>query len=155
MQNDSARDAALLLLRLCGLYLALGHGLGKVMALSTGAGQGVVDVVSALGFPLPTAFAWLLGLTELVGGLAIALGLYTRVAAAAAAVAMIVAAFAYHLAHLHLLTWLGLSVTSQEVLDSRGDPERAILYALIFLALALFGAGRFSVDATRSRSYRF
>lgn len=139
-------DVALLLLRLSGLYLAFGHGWGKFSALVTGNGERVVNMVSGLGFPLPTVFAWALGITEFVGGLCLALGLGTRLFGALVAVAMFVAAFVRHRAIFQFLSWIGVSAGSEEELRAAGDPERAVLFLLIGAALAILGAGRLSLE---------
>jgi putative oxidoreductase len=140
----------LLILRLAGLYLALGHGLGKVMGLASGQSQFPAGLAS-MGFPLPTVFAWAAGLSEFAGGLAIALGLFTRWAAAFAAFTMFVAGFVRHKAVGHFLSWVGISPASEESLKAWGNPEMALLYLLVFVAIALVGAGAFSIDAKLGR----
>jgi putative oxidoreductase len=138
-------DLALLVLRLTGLYLALGHGLGKVTALASGE-SGFVAGVERLGFPQPTVFAWAAALAELLGGLLVAFGCFTRAAAALAAVTMCVAAFARHKAHLQGLAALGLGAETEEAIKSWGDPEKALLYLIVLLAILLTGPGAWSVD---------
>ena len=64
MSRTLPSDVALLLLRLSGLGLALAHGYGKVVALSTGQGDRFIAGVEALGFPLPGLFAWAAALAE-------------------------------------------------------------------------------------------
>lgn len=138
-------DVALLLLRLSGALLALLHGWSKVYRLATG-DYGFARTVANLGFPLPEAFAWAAALTELVGGLCVALGFGTRVAAGLAAFTMAVAAFARHRAHLHLLSGIGVRPVAGETLSAWGNPELALVYLLVFVALALLGGGRFALD---------
>ena len=145
-----ANDIGLLVLRLAGLYLAIGHGWGKVAGLATGQGrflQGVTD----MGFPLPVVFAWAAALSELVGGLFVAIGFLTPWAAGFAAFTMFVAAFARHHAHGHLLSSLGIAPAAEETLKGWGNPELSFVYLLILLAVALVGPGRFSIDALRTR----
>lgn len=146
MSKTLLSDMALLLLRLSGLGLALTHGYGKVVALSTGHGGGFIAGVASLGFPLPGLFAWAAALAEFVGGLCVALGLGTWVAAAFAATTMFVAAFLRHHALQHLLVTLGAMKASEETVRSWGNPELALVYLLVFATLALTGGGRFSLD---------
>ena len=146
MSKTFPNDIALLLLRLSGLGLALAHGYGKVAALATGQGDGFIAGVDSLGFPLPGLFAWAAALAELLGGLCVALGLGTRVAAALAGATMFVAAFVRHHALQHLLVALGAMKASEETVRSWGNPELALVYLLAFATLVLTGGGRLSLD---------
>lgn len=137
------KDTALLLLRLAGLGLAFGHGWGKVASLATGGGDRLIANVGTLGFPLPGFFAWAAAMAEFAGGLCVALGLGTRIAASLAASTMFVAAFLRHKFHLHLLVWLGLYSPPEDVIKSWRNPELAMIYLFCFLALVLLGGGRF------------
>jgi putative oxidoreductase len=92
------------------------------------------------------AFAWAAALSETLGGLLVGLGLFTRFAAPACAFTMAVAAFGRHQAHQHLMVKLGLRSAGEETLKAWGDPEMALLYLACFVAVALMGAGRFSLD---------
>jgi putative oxidoreductase len=139
-------DAALLILRLSGLGLALAHGLPKIQRFLAGQATPFIDGVEALGFPYPTVFAWAATTAELVGGFLIAFGLFTRAAAGFAAFTMFVAAFLRHRLFHQTLAFVGVSPVSEQDLESWGNPERAAVYLLIFLALVLMGGGRFSLD---------
>ena len=144
-------DAALLLLRLgLGLGMALAHGLPKVMALAAG-DMGFVEGVQKLGFPYPLVSAWISALVELVGGVAIALGLFTRPFAGLNAVNMVVAAFLRHKAHLHLLGVTGFRVWTEEQLKAWGRPEMALLYLLGFTVLLMMGPGALAMDMMGGR----
>jgi putative oxidoreductase len=141
-------DLALVLLRLSGLGLALFHGWPKVLGLYLGTSR-FPEGVAALGFPSPVAFAWMAALSELLGGLGVALGLLTRYSAIAAALPLLVAAFLRHHAHDHLLVWLRLRSASAETLAGWGSPELALVYLLPIVAVGLLGPGRLSVDGMR------
>ncbi|HVR29189.1 MAG TPA: DoxX family membrane protein [Thermoanaerobaculia bacterium] len=155
MSREWRTDLALLLLRLSGLGLAFAHGWGKVIALSAQGGDApFVAGVAALGFPFPLVFAWAAALAELAGGLLIAVGLFTRIAAAAAAIAMAVAAFLRHRFAQQILAWLGILEVSDETRQRWGSPELAAVYLAILLALVLMGGGRFSLARLVRRSTR-
>lgn len=143
-----AHDVGLLVLRLAGFGLALAHGWGKVAALSVG-NVGFVNSVLGLGFPVPVLFAWAAALTEFAGGLMIGLGIFTRQAAALGAVTMTVAAFGVHRAHLHFADALGIIQVGEENLRRFRSPELALVYWLIFVALALLGSGRIALRPSR------
>jgi putative oxidoreductase len=146
MKGSFRTDAALLILRLSGLGLALAHGWAKIENFLSGESAQFVEGVARLGFPYPTVFAWAATLAELVGGSLIALGLLTRVAAGFAAFTMFVAAFLRHRLAQQTLAFFGINPIAADVLEGWGNPERAALYLLIFLALVLMGGGRFSLD---------
>jgi putative oxidoreductase len=101
---------------------------------------------------MPIVFAWLAALAEFVGGLCIALGIGTRIAAGFAAFTMFVATFFRHRLLQHILVWLGTMSPPEDVVASWGSPERAATYMLIFIALILMGGGRFSLDRLVKRS---
>lgn len=109
-----------------GVLIAASHGLPKVM-------DGVerhTNTVASLGFPFPALFAWLSALTELVGGLLIAAGLFTRPAA--------------------IISILNLAVALYRH-QQQGDPfsrmEMALLFIAVFAAMGIAGAGPWSLDA--------
>ena len=119
-----AYDLAFLALRLAfGSALALSHGWGKLAAPA----QFILGLTKR-GFPLPEVFGWAALLSEFAGGILLALGLFTRPAAAFVLLTLGVAAFDIH----------------------AGDPfarrELALAYAVVALALLIAGPGRFSLD---------
>lgn len=136
--GDTSRwtDVGLLILRLgFGLSLAFAHGLGKLPP-----SEGFVGVTGELGFPAPLLFAWAAGLSEFVGGLFLAVGLFTRPAGLFVAITLGVAAFLQHAG------------------DPFPDRELALAYFAVGLAFAFTGAGRYALDARirrRSPSYTY
>ena len=128
--QHSRLDWGLLLLRIgFGGIMAFVHGLPKLNKLISG------DFAFADPLGLGAAFSLVLVvLAEFVCGLLIAGGLLTRLATIPLIVTMLVAAFITH----------------------GDDPwqkkEMAVLYLIAYLALALTGPGRLSLDALRNRS---
>ena len=145
--SERWRPLGLLLLRLAGVYLALGHGWGKLSGLASGGSERFVATLGQLGFPAPVVFAWLAALSETVGGLLVALGLFTRVAAAFAAITVGVATFVRHHALEQWWSALRGQELSEETRRAWGSPEMAFLFFLIMSALVVLGAGRWSLDA--------
>lgn len=127
---DRYRNAGLLILRVgVGLYIALAHGWGKISAgpeLWTQVG-GTMEQVFGIGF-LPAFWGFMAAVAEFFGGLLVALGFLTRPALILLIINMAVAAT------MHLTT-------------GEGNPERAVLYGIVWLALFVTGPGRYSLDA--------
>lgn len=123
------RDFGLLLLRaLFGLYLAFGHGLGKITGgPEQWAGLGGTMEIFGLGFA-PTFWGFMAAVAEFVGALLVAIGLLTRPAA--------------------LLVTLNMSVAATAHITGAidGGPEMALLYGIVFLSLLFIGPGKYSVD---------
>jgi putative oxidoreductase len=140
-----AVDLALLLLRLSGGLMIANHGWGKLVRMAAG-DTGFVTGVQQMGFPFPAVFAWAATLAETLGALFVLMGLFTKAAAAAGAFGMFVAAFLRHKAHLHAMAGLGLAQYPPDTVKGWGNPELALMYLLVFLALALAGGGRFAVE---------
>jgi len=126
---DKFRDFGLLLLRvLFGLYLAFGHGLGKITGgPEQWAGLGGTMEIFGLGFA-PTFWGFMAAIAEFVCALLVAVGFLTRPAALLVVINMSVAATAH--------------ITG--VID--GGPEMALLYGIAFLSLIFVGPGKYSVD---------
>jgi len=136
-----ALDVALLILRLSGILMIANHGWGKLVRMSAG-DTGFIMGVQQMGFPYPAVFAW----AATLGAVFLVIGLFTRAAAAVSACNMFVAAFLRHKAHLHGMIGLGLAQYPPDVVKGWGNPELALVYLAIFLALALAGGGGFSVE---------
>ncbi|MFJ1936206.1 DoxX family protein [Kitasatospora sp. NPDC088160] len=132
----SAADVGLLVLRLAGLLLA-GHGAQKLFGLFGGAGLSATGKgFEALGYRPGVLFAALGGASELAGGLGLALGLFTPLAAAAVIGVMINA----------------MSVSSGGGLwADKGGMEYPLCLALIAIAVSAIGPGRLALD----RSFRW
>jgi len=124
---SSTRDIGLLVLRVGVAILFIMHGYGKLFGHAPGM-EMFTGMVTGMGFPLPTAFAYLAALSEFVGGIALLLGVFTCTAGTLTAITMFVA-FAF--AHKFDL--------------NAGGAAFSLLVSSI--ALALLGPGKYSVKA--------
>jgi putative oxidoreductase len=96
-----------------------------------------VNLVARLGFPYPTVFAVLSALAESVAALMVALGIYTRVAAAIIVINMAVA-----------------FDNEASQWTTGGTPEMPGLYLVVAIALVMLGGGGFAVDGLWRRGRR-
>ena len=123
---DAVEPLSWLLIRLTVGLMLLPHGIPKVMA-------GVATAAAGLerrGIGAAEPLAVVLNVLETLGGLCIALGLFTRFFAAAITIEMAVIAYSY----LPKFGWTGPGY------------EYPLMWGLIMLAIALRGGGPFSLD---------
>jgi len=127
---QSNSSTTILLGRVLLAVIFLLSGFGKLTAIS-----GTAAYFGALGLPVPTATAVLVGLIELVGGLAILVGFQTRIAAWVLAIFTIATGLVAHTGwadQMQMIQFLkNLAITGG------------------FLLLASSGAGAYSIDAKR------
>ncbi len=126
--NSTARDVAILLLRIVLGVLILMHGIAK---LNSGPGA-VLDTVVKAG--LPAAIAYLVYVGEVLAPVLLILGVWTRLAALVVAINMVFAVVLVHTGQL-----LSLAKTGGYALELQA------IYLTVAMAIALLGAGRFSV----------
>ena len=119
----------LAILRIVTGLLFLEHALIKLAGFPPGGKPGLQEVGS---------FLWIAGLVELVTGVLVSVGLFTRLAAFVAAGEMAIAYWSVH------------AKTSFYPAVNMG--EAAILYCFIFLYLAAAGPGAWSIDGARTRT---
>jgi putative oxidoreductase len=112
------------LLRIVSGYLFLLHGLAKASGAN-------FHLMSLMG--LATTI-------EIVGGILIILGLFTRIAAFIASGEM---AFAYFMAH---------AVKGHTLMPIQNGGDAAVLFCFIFLYLAFAGPGPCSIDQLRHKA---
>jgi len=123
----------LLVVRLVVGGLFFGHGTQKLFGWFGGYGiEGVGDFMESLGYRPGPVNAAVAGIAEAGGGALIALGFFTPLGAAAI-VGVMVATLAVH--------W------PKGLWNDRGGFELPLVYATTVIALAIVGAGRYSLDA--------
>lgn len=120
------------LLRFVGGAALVTHGYGKIMDPFAASGM-----VESLGFYPGTFWSPLLSATEFFGGILLAIGLFTRPAAFATMIVLLVT------------VWFHWSVQGQGYAGS----EKSILWAAIMLFFVIRGANTQSVDAKIGRQF--
>lgn len=128
--TPAGASAAILLGRVLLSSLFLFAGFGKLTDIAGTAGW-----FGSIGLPAPTIVAVLVGLLELVGGLAILVGFQTRIAALALAAFTVAASL---IAHTNFADQVQLLMFLKNISITGG-----------LLVLAAFGAGALSIDAKR------
>ena len=131
-------DALALLARFLLAAVFLPNGLLKLSNLT-----GTAGYFESLGFPLPYAVAVATGLFELLAGLAIVAGFQTRIVAMLLAAFSIAASAIGHMGQSSddpVISFMHLQAMLKDIGLAGG-----------FLALALAGPGRFSLDGARQR----
>lgn len=133
-------------LRLIVGYGFMAHGYAK-LSKGPDAFAGILD---ALGVPASYFMAWLTILVELVGGLAVLLGAFVRMASVPMVVVLLVAMFTVHLRYGFSSIKL-IAVTAQGAQFGPPGYETDLLYIACLAALVLGGSGPFAVDGFRAR----
>lgn len=122
MNNTLLKDTGLAVLRIGAAAMMLVHGYGKLQMLINGD-----EFANPIGIGA-TPSLFLVVISELVCPILIIFGFKTRLAAIPTAITMAVAAFVVH----------GANPFQKK--------ELALLYLVIFVAIALLGPGKFSID---------
>lgn len=130
--NDDIKDWAALLGRMLMAILFVVSGFGKIPGF-----EGTVGYISHAGLPFPQLLAALAILFELGGGIAIAIGWKTRLAALALALFMIVITPIFH-------RFWGLPPELAMQQQIHFMKNVAVLGGI--LVLYAFGPGRYSLD---------
>jgi putative oxidoreductase len=121
-------DTVYCLMRLIVGLLFASHGGQKILGFPPGGHGAPTDVLGLVG-------AWI----ELAGGLLIAFGFLTRIAAFIASGMMAVAYFMVH-----------AQMGSFFPIINKGEP--AVMYCFIFLFIFFYGPGRLSIDSLIARA---
>ncbi len=132
--HDRASGFAYPLIRFFTGLILMPHGARKLFGWFGGSGPVATGEGFAKGLGLEPGlfFALLVGGTEFFGGLCLAIGLFTRIAAAGTVIIMAVAIIAVHLGN-------GFFVTE-------GGYEYALLWGIVALAIFFRGGGELSID---------
>jgi putative oxidoreductase len=131
--TEKRLDIALLVLRLVLAAVFITHGYSKLFHMGIG---GVTGFFTSIGVPVPGVAAPFIAVLEFVGGIAILLGVFTRVAAFLLACDMLGAIILVHAKN-------GYAAPKgvEAVLGNFG----------MAVAIALLGAGAYAIDALISR----
>ena len=136
---NGGTDIGLLLLRLGVGGVVLAHGAQKVFGLWGGTGiAGFATNLEGLGYQQATTLSWVTGVTELVAGAFLVLGLFTPLAATAVLAIMINAVL--------LKLGNGFFVTGPRGSDA---VELSLVLGLGAACLVLTGPGRVALDNGR------
>ena len=130
----NSEDTGKLILRVSLGVMILLHGIAKIM----GGVDGIVGMVSKAG--LPAALGYLVYVGEVLAPLLLIVGLWTRLAALVVAINMVIAVVLVHMGELFTLTKQG-----GWALELQG------MFLFAAIAVALLGAGRFSVGGAHGR----
>ncbi|RWP71140.1 DoxX family protein [Mesorhizobium sp.] len=129
------RNALLLLSRLLLAALFVPSGFHALTDIA-----GTSGYIASLGLPLPTSVAWATGLFELIAGLLILVGLKTPIVALLLAAFCIAAGF---IGDDPTLAFMHSQMLMKDIALSGG-----------FLALAMAGAGAYSIDGWTLKARR-
>jgi putative oxidoreductase len=135
--KSNVNDFALFLLRLALGGVMWAHGAQKLLGLFGGAGtQAFVHHVAILGFP--PALAWLVVAVEFLGGIALVLGVLSRLAALGIAAEMAVGVWRVHAANGFFMNWNGVA--------GRGEGfEYSLVLGVVALVILIAGPGGYSL----------
>lgn len=123
-------DLGLLVLRVVLGFLFVAHGLGRLFGWFQGDGlDGTEQLLASFGFTNTTTLAWVTGVTELVGGAFVGLGLFTPAGAAAI------------LGLMGSAIWVKFNGS-----QFAGRVELEAIYAAAAFAILFAGPGRVSLD---------
>ena len=124
-------------IRVVTALMLLPGGIDKL--LYGGAARIGGGTITAMGWPLPYAWAWAVTCIESVGAIMLAFGLFTRPVAFAMTIQLAVIAFV-------IMIKRGMFWTS-------GGIEVALLLGLVTLAFVIGGGGRYSLDHAIGREF--
>ena len=125
---DDYQEHGYALMRIVGGYLFMWHGTQKFLDFPKEWPWGELSMLQTVG-----------GSIELIGGILILIGLFTRYAAFICSGEMAVA------------YWLVHAQQANPVFPMLNGGSLAVMYAFVFLYIASRGAGMWSIDSARSQ----
>jgi putative oxidoreductase len=137
---ESLWDIAWLVLRLASGLMLLGHGLWKFGYLGGPGINGVIGFFDKVGYSPGSVWAPTLGTFEIVGGVLLILGLFTRPVALIGLIQMLL------VAHYHSRFGFWHNVQG-------GGIEYPLMWAAVMLFFFIRGAGPMSVDAKMNKEF--
>ncbi|MEE8276635.1 MAG: DoxX family protein [Alphaproteobacteria bacterium] len=137
---ESLAPLAYPLIRFSAGLILMPHGAQKLFGWFGGGGiSGTAGFFSSLGLEPAVPLVLLVGLVEFVGGLAIAIGLWTRLAAALAAIDLLATIYLVHFANGFF--W------------NAGGYEFPLLWAIVMIAIVIRGGQKMSLDSVIGKEF--
>ena len=136
---DGLEPYALPLLRIVMGLVLIPHGCQKAFGWFGGAGFAkFTQIFDTVGYRPGAFWVTVVMLTEMLGGLCLALGLFTRVAALAIAIFMVNAV---------------IFTSAKGFFWTQGGLEYSLIIGMVALVFLIRGGGRYSLDAQMSRVF--
>lgn len=129
---DKMKPYAPTILRVVVGIVFLLHGYGKLWGAAPGI-ENWIGMLTGMGLPFPVLMAWMVGLIEFLGGIALIIGFGTSIASFLLAIVMGVAVLKVHLGN--------------GFFNSAGGYEFALTLFAANLSLMFSGAGAMSLDS--------
>ncbi len=130
-ETVSVNSLALLIVRVTLGVIFLAHGMQKLLGVFDGPGIAkVAKMLEGIGFMYPTLWAWILSLSETIGGLFLVLGIMPRLSSGFITIIMLVAIFRVH--------------GPKGFFMANGGFEYPLLILVTAISFMLTGGGKFS-----------
>lgn len=133
---DSVSPLSYALMRFATGAILVPHGVQKILNVPI---EKFAQNIAAKGLPFPEALSYLTYFAESVAAACLAIGLFTRIAAAMVGIEMLVVIFVFQWQFGYFWTKLGY--------------EFALLWAVLCIAIFFKGGGRYSVDRLIGREF--